>query len=54
MVVVILLNECAERLGGRWYADDVYRHRSGPGEVLYGAAVVYVAGLLARSVAYCG
>jgi hypothetical protein len=32
----------------------VYHHRSGPGEVLYGAAVVYVAGLLARSVAYCG
>jgi hypothetical protein len=36
----------AGRAGGRWYADDVYRHRSGPGEVLYVAAMVYVFGFV--------
>jgi hypothetical protein len=46
MVVVILLNECALRLGGQWYADDVYQHCSEPGDALYVAATVYVFGFV--------
>jgi hypothetical protein len=39
MVIAIVMNECAERPGGRWHVEDVYHHRSGPGEALYAADV---------------
>jgi hypothetical protein len=48
------MNGFVKRGDGRWYMEDVNRYLSGRGEVLYAAAVVYMFGWLARSVAYGG